>query len=141
MVDAIPSDHPAVDSFRVDLRTVGSTARPQVFLPADLDCEPEAFVRVVLDGRQTHAQVASTLDGDRVFRGAYANKRLARATDGENLLAAWLDDAGLDAPTTLVLDVLTAGYAYGLRVPGERVVYEPLERPESSLSDIADSLE
>lgn len=141
MADAIPSDHPAVDSFRVDLTTVGSTARPQVLLPTELDCDAESFVRVVLDGKQTHAQVVSTLDGDRAFRGAYANKRMARSTDGENLLASWLEEVGLDAPTTLVLDVVTEGYAYGLRVPGERVVYEPVEKPNSSLSDIAESLE
>jgi hypothetical protein len=37
--------------------------------------------------------------------------------------------------------VLTEGYAYGLREPGKRVVYEPVERPDSSLADIAESLE
>lgn len=140
MADSIPSDHPAVDSYRVDLTTVGSTSRPQVVLPAELRCESEAFVRLVVGEQQAHAQVASTLDGDRTIQGAFANKRLARTGDGENLLAAWLDEVGFEAPTTLVLDVLTEGFAYGLRVPGERVVYEPLEKPDSSLSDIAESL-
>jgi hypothetical protein len=141
MADAIPSDHSAVDSFRVDLTTVGSTSRPQVLLPEELDCERDEFVRLVLGDRQTHTQVVSTLDGDRAIQGAYANKRLARTADGENLLATWLDDVGVEPRATLVLDVLTEGYAYGLRLPGERVVYEPLEKPNSSLSDIAESLE
>ena len=141
MADAIPSDHSAVDSFRVDLTTVGSTSRPQVLVPEELDCERDEFVRLVLGDRQTHTQVVSTLDGDRAIQGAYANKRLARTADGENLLATWLDDVGVEPRATLVLDVLTEGYAYGLRLPGERVVYEPLEKPNSSLSDIAESLE
>lgn len=140
MTDAIPSDHPAVDSHRVDLTTVGSTGRPQVLLPDELTCKPDDCIRLVLADRQTHAQVASTLSGEPTIQGAYANKQLARTTEGENLLSAWLDDVGLDPETTLVLDVLTDGYAYGLRVPGERVVYDPVEKPDSSLSDIADSL-
>ncbi len=140
MADAIPSDHPAVDSYCVDLTTVGSTRRPQVLLPDELTCEPDDFVRLALADRLTHAQVASTLSGDPTIQGAYANKRLARTAEGENLLAAWLDDVGLEPDRTLVLDVLTDGYAYGLRSPGERVVYDPVEKPDSSLSDIADSL-
>ena len=139
MTDAIPSDHPAVDSYRVALTTVGSTGRPQVLLPAELTCEPDDFVRLVLTD-PAHAQVASTLSGEPTIQGAYANKRLARNADGENLLVTWLDETGLAPDTTLVLDVLTEGYAYGLRNPGERVLYDPVKKPDSSLSDIADSL-
>jgi len=141
VADAIPSDHPAVDSYRVDLTTIGSTGRPQLLLPAELHCDSDAFVRLVIADRQTHAQVVSTLSGELAIQDAYANKRLARNSDGENLLATWLDDAGLEPETTLVLDVLTDGYAYGLRKPGERVVYEPVEKPDSALADIVDSLE
>ncbi|MXR52624.1 hypothetical protein GRX03_13540 [Halovenus sp. WSH3] len=140
MTDAIPSDHPAVDSYRVELSTVGSTSRPQIVLPGDLECDVDDFVRVVVGGARAHAQVDSTLAGRPVLRGAYANKRLARTTDGENVLAEWLDDEGFQPGTTLVVDVLTDGYAYGIREPGTRVVYEPIEKPDSSLSEIADSL-
>ena len=141
MTDAIPSDHPAVDSLRVELSAVGSTGRAQLALPAELECAEGEFVRLVVDGRKTHAEVVSTLDGERAIRAGYANKRLARTEAGTDLLGEWLDDAGFGPGSTLVLDVLTEGYAYGLRVPGERVVYEPIEKPDSSLSDIADSLD
>lgn len=140
MTDAIPSDHPAVDSHRVEIAAVGSTGRPQLVLPAELTCEEGAFVRLVVDGQQTHAEVDSTLGGERTIRAGYANKQLARTGSGTDLLREWLDDAGFGPGDTLVLDVLTEGYAYGLRVPGERVVYDPVEKPDSSLSDIADSL-
>lgn len=140
MTDAIPSDHPAVDSYRVELSSVGSTGRPQLVVPAELTCEEGDFVRLVVDSQQTHARVDSTLSGERTIRAGYANKKLARSNDGADLLGAWLDDAGFGPGSTLVLDVLTDGYAYGLRVPGKRVVYDPIEKPNSSLSDIADSL-
>lgn len=141
MTDALPSDHPVVDSHRVELDAVGSTGRPQLVLPAKLSCDPGDSVRLSIEGTQTHAEVVSTLRGDPGIRGAYANRRLARTGDGENLLADWLDESGHGPGSTLVLDVLTEGYAYGLREPGKRVVYEPVERPDSSLADIAESLE
>jgi hypothetical protein len=141
MTDRLPSDHPVVDSHRVELDAVGSTGRPQLVFPPELSCGPDEFVRLSIEGTQTHAKVVSTLRGDPAVRGAYANRRLARTREGANLLGDWLDEGGHGPGTTLVLDVLTEGYAYGLREPGERVVYEPVERPDSSLADIADSLE
>jgi hypothetical protein len=140
VTDAIPSDHPAVDSYRVELAAVGSTNRAQLSLPAELDCAEGDFVRLVVADQQTHAKVVSTLAGERAIRAAYANKRLARTDGGTDRLREWLDSAGFGPGSTLVLDVLTPGYAYGLRVPGERVVYDPVEKPDSSLSDIAESL-
>lgn len=141
MSDSIPSDHPAVDSHRVELSSVGSTGRAQLVLPSDVACDENEFVRLVVGDQQTHAQVVSTLGGELAIRSAYANKRLARTTDGEDRLSEWLDDTDFGPGSTLVLDVLTEGYAYGLREPGGRVVYEPIEKPDSSLSSIADSLE
>jgi hypothetical protein len=141
VTDAIPSDHPAVDAHRVELTSVGSTGRPQLVLPTAVTCTEGEFVRLVVDGRKAHAEVVSTLGGGRAIRTARANKQLARKNSGDDLLGEWLDDAGFGPGSTLVLDVLTEGYAYGLRAPGERVVYEPIEKPDSSLSDIADSLD
>jgi hypothetical protein len=141
MPDRLPSDHAVVDSHRVELDAVGSTARPQLVFPPELSCAPGDFVRLSIGGTQTHAEVVSTLRGDIAIRSGHANRRLARTGDGDNLLADWLDGGGHGPGSTLVLDVLTEGYAYGLREPGERVVYEPVERPDSSLADIAESLE
>lgn len=140
MTDAVPSDHPAVDSHRVELSSVGSTGRPQLMVPSGLSCREDDFVRLVVDGTPAHAQIESTLSGELTIRGAYANKRLARTGDGTDLLAEWLDEHGFDPGRTLVLDVLTDGYAYGVRIPGERLVYPTFEKPDSSLSDIAESL-
>jgi hypothetical protein len=139
MSDRLPSDHPAVDSHRVELGTVGATSQPELLLPPDLTCETGDFVRLVLDGTATHAEVVATMDGKRALRGAHENRRLARSERGPGLLADWLEE--YDPGTTLVLDVLTEGYAYGLREPGERVVYDPVEQPRSSLRDIAEGLD
>ena len=140
MTDRIPSDHPVVDSCRVELSAVGSTNRPQLVLPAALSCGAGDLVWLSLAGTGTHAEVVSTLSGENAVRAAYANRKLARNGTGEDLLGAWLDESGLGPGTTLVLDVLTEGHAYGLREPGERVVYNPVDRPDSSLADIAESL-
>ncbi len=141
MSDAIPSDHDAVDSYRVELAAVGRTGRAQLPLPAALTCDTGDTVSLTVGGEALYAVVDSTLEDEPVIRGAFENRRLARTEDGENQLRGWLDANGFGPRTTLVLDVVTEGYAYGLREPGSRVVYEVTEPPNSSLADIANSLE
>jgi len=142
MTDRLPSDHPVVDSHRVRLDAVGSTSRPQVPLPAAVAVDAGEFVRLSLGGETgTHAEVVPTLRGERAIRAARANRRLVRTGEGADLLGEWLDAGGHGPGDTLVFDVLTEGYAYGLREPGDRVVYTPVEPPNSSLADIAESLE
>lgn len=141
MTDAIPSDHPTVESARVECSQVGRTGRPQLLLPAAFSLEGNSIIRLVIDGRKTHARVVSTLDDERAVESAYANRRLAREETGTNILREFLDENGFGPGDTLVLDELAAGHAYGLRKPGERVVYEPIEPPNSSLADIARSLD
>lgn len=141
MTDRLTSDHPVVDSHRVELDAVGSTGRPQLVLPPGLSCDPGDIVRLSLAGTRTHAEVVSTLRGEAAVRRACRTRRLARTGEGANLLDGWLDDGGHGPGSTLLLDVLTEGYAYGLREPGERVLYEPVEPPDSSLADIAESLD
>lgn len=140
MTDRLPSDHPVVDSHRIELDAVGSTGRPQLVLPPGLSCDPGDIVRLSLAGTRTHAEVVSTLRGETAVRRACRTRRLARTGEGTDLLGGWLDDGGHGPGSTLLLDVLTEGYAYGLREPGERVLYEPVEPPDSSLADIAESL-
>jgi len=141
VTDRLPSDNPVVDSHRVELDAVGSTGRAQLVLPPGLSCGPGDIVRLSLEGTQTHAEVVSTLRGEGAVRRACRNRRLARTGEGTDLLGGWLDDGGHGPGSTLLLDVLTEGYAYGLREPGERVLYEPVEPPDSSLADIAESLD
>jgi len=140
VTDPLPSDHPVVDSHRIELDAVGSTGRPQLVLPSALSCAIGDTVWLSLAGTGAYAEVAGTLHGDAAIRAAYANRQLARTAEGGDLLGDWFEEHGFGPGTTLLLDVLTEGYGYGLREPGTRVVYEPVERPDPSLADIAESL-
>lgn len=143
MTDRIPSDHTTVESHRVHLTSVGRTRRLQVELPEELDCEPGDVVSLSLEGDGSHAMVTTGLGGEATVQNAYPTRQLARERehDTENRFRAWLDEHGLTAGDPLALDVLRAGYAYGLRRPGERVIYSPPEPPNSTLADIARNLE
>jgi len=142
VTERVPSDHDAVAHHRVHLETVGRTSRPRVPFPAALDVAADDVVRLSLAGRDTHAQVTETLGGDLAVEGAFDNARLARTADeGENRLQAWVDEAGLGPGDPIALDVVTSGYAFGLRRPGERVVYQAREPPSDALADIARDLD
>lgn len=141
MTERLPSDHDAVESHRVTLSTVGHTGRPELVLPAALDLAPDTVIRLSLEGAVAHAQIEETLRGEPAIRGAFDNRRLARTADaGEDRLGPWAEDAGLRSGDSVLLDVLTEGFAYGLRRPGRRVVYEAPDAPADSLSDIARDL-
>lgn len=145
MTGRIPSDHDTIESHRVRLATVGRTGRPEVELPEAVgeDLDEDDVVRLFVDGDEYHARVERDLGGAAVFRGAYANARLAReAGDGAtDELAAWRDDQGLADGDQLLLDEISAGFAYGLREPGERVLYPDREQPAGDLADIAADLD
>lgn len=142
MTERLPSDHDAVTSHRTHLETVGRTSRPRLPLPTALDVGAGDVIRLSLAGDDAHAQVTETLGGDPAVTGAYPNARIARApAEDEDRFADWLDDRGLEAGDPLLVDVVTEGYAYGLRPPGERVVYTAREPPSDSLADIARDLD
>jgi hypothetical protein len=74
-----------------------------------------------------------------VIRGAYDNKRLARTPgEGENRLVEWCHDHDRGPGDAVELDELDDGYQFGLRVPGVRTVYRITQRPNDSLSSIAE---
>jgi len=141
VTERVPSDHDAVESHRVHLDSVGRTSRVQLPLPDDLDSAVDDVVCLCFDGSVFYAQVETTLDGQPAIRRAATDQQLARSGDGEDTLGAWLSDAGLSGGDPLLLDVLTPGWAYGLRLPGERVVYSPPARPDDSLASIARDLD
>ena len=147
----VPSDGEDVASVRVTLARSGGTRRPCVRLPDDdaLDGRVESgecdalgvsagdVVRVAFDRDEYHARVAADSTG-RLLRGAFDNRRLAReAADGANRLVEWLDANGREPDDSVVLDVVVPGDLYGLRIPGERTVYDANRGPRSSLADIA----
>lgn len=142
MSDRVPSDHDAVQSHRLHVETVGSTSRPRLPVPAGLDVADGDRLVLSLEGEPTHALASESLDGRLVVEGTFDNPRLARtAGEGVNRLRAWLGERDTGAGDPLLWDVVTPGYAYGLRRPGERVVYTAVEPPASSLADIARDLD
>jgi len=141
VADRIASDHESMTTFRAPLETVGRTDRVKVVLPPELDVVVDDVLELILDGTSYFARVESTLEADCVLRRATDNRRQAREADGENRLAAWVDDADVRVGGTVHLDVVTPGHAYGLRTPGTRVVYEATDPPADSLADIAADLD
>jgi hypothetical protein len=131
---SVAHDHPSVETVDAEVRA-DRLDRHRVAVPID---PPEGVVRLVLHGREYHARFR---DGEEVtLRGAYDTADQAREAGGApNRLAEWLEDAGLAAGRTVHLDVVEAGFRYGLRAPGEGAIYET-GRPDSSLADIAADL-
>ncbi|MGZ0748307.1 DUF7112 family protein [Haloparvum sp. AD34] len=147
----LPSDDPSLASVRVRVARSGGTRRPCVRLPADgeladrlesssretLDVEASDLIRVIIDRDEYHARVDADTQG-RLLRGAFDNRRLARTSgEGENRLVEWLTAHGREEGDALLLDVVAPGDAYGLRLPGERTVYDVDAGPRDSLADIA----
>lgn len=151
----VPSDDGSVASVRVDVVRSGGTRRPCVRLPDDDDLDRRVesgscaslslaggdLVRVVIDREEYHARIVADATG-RLIRGAFDSRRLARTPgDGENRLVEWLAERDREPGDSVVLDVVVPGDQYGLRVPGERTVYDARRGPRSSLADIAEDLD
>ncbi len=141
MTDRIPSDHQTIESHRVHLSTVGRTRRYQLSLPDGLDCAIGDVAVLSLEGETVYAEVTAGLDGEATVQSAARTRGAAGTQDSENELHSWLDSHEIEKGDALVLDVLRTGYAYGLRRPGERVVYSPPDAPDSSLASIAKDLD
>jgi len=145
-----------MDRVRSDtLRTIdaslvghGAIDRPAIELPADVDTDTggtvpvEAVVRIVLDGSTRHCRFDAHSGSVRAT-GIFDTPDLVRSPgDGENRLREWVEAKGLSTGRTVHLDVIEAGFAYGLRAPGESVVYDaPSKSPDDSLASIAEQLD
>jgi hypothetical protein len=141
VADRIASDNDAIETHRCPLERVGRTDRPEIRVQADVALPIEETIRLSLSGVETHARPETDLDGETVIRGAFDNARLARAHgEGVDRLSEWVDDRDLAFGSSVLLDVVTPGFKYGLRAPGERVVYDATDAPDRSLSSIAESL-
>jgi len=138
--ERVPSDHDALPTHRVNVETVGRTGRLRVPLPEAVDTD-RTVVRLSLAGTDAHARVRIDLGGAPVVERAAPDAALARSGDGADLLADWLAEHGLTAGDAMVVDVLAPGYQYGLRPPGERVVYRVRDPPRDGLRDIAEGLD
>lgn len=142
MSGRVPADHETVSTHRTELDSVGRTSRPRISFPDAVSVSAGDVIRLSLDGEAYHASVESSLSGALDVRGAFENARLAReAPVDENCLKSWVDSTDLAVGDAVLLDVVTPGFQYGLRPPGERVVYDVLDRPSDSLADIARDLD
>ncbi|PSQ51463.1 hypothetical protein BRD20_11065 [Halobacteriales archaeon SW_8_65_20] len=141
MADSVPSD--AVSSVRATLARAGRTDRPKVTVPdEENDQFPEFEVVRIGTGDDTYfTRIELSLDDTIEIRGLYDNARRAKEGDDENHLPGWADDNGLDFGRTVHLDILEEGFFYGLRAPGERIVYRVPDHPDDGLADIAESVE
>ena len=122
MADRVPSDHETIETHRVRLGTVGRTSRPSIDVPDAIEAAAGDVVRLSFGGDEYHARVERGVEGTPQFRAAFDNARLARSDDGEDRLGEWLATADVDPGRSLLLDVLTDGYHYGLREPADRVL-------------------
>jgi hypothetical protein len=128
-----------LETVRASIEQSGALDRPKLVVPEGT--MPEGSVRVVADETTYHAATEVGLGGDLEVRGLYDNARLARSREGENHLPAWVDAAGLAAGRSALLDVVVDGEQYGLRAPGESVVYRVTETPDESLASIAEDVD
>ena len=140
MAGSVPSDSPSVETFGASLARSGGTRKPCLRLPAGVDLAAGDYFRLALDGREYHARTDEDSKG-LLVRGAYDNKRLARNPgEGENRLVEWCREVGRGPGDAVDVDEVDPGYLYGLRQPGNRVVYQVTRRPDDSLASIAENL-
>lgn len=161
-MERIAHDNASVRTVRAALARVGRTDRPRIDLPDD---EDDSFpvgevVRVALDGHTRHARVHRGLDDGLELRAVYDNARQARqgsalradespseeqsdsrGPDGNDRLPDWVADRDLDFGRSVLVDVVEAGFFYGLRGPSETAVYEVPDQPDDGLAAIARDLE
>lgn len=139
MTERVRSD--GVETIRATVERSGGTRRPEVRLPAGRAGDlPEGPIRVTIEGTEYHAPVV-TGSKSTALRGAYANARRARERDGTDHLATWIDDREIGFGRSVLLDVIVPGEQYGLRAPGEDVVYAVRREPSTGLQDIARDVE
>lgn len=141
MPDRIPHDHPTVDTIVAKIDRHGGTTRPEVVVTEPLEVDPGTLVRLVLDGSEYRAEVETSGRGQPVLRHAAPSPSAARNPGStENALTDWIAARDLDIGRSVHLDVVEAGFRYGLRAPGEEAVYDG-GQPDETLAAIARNLD
>lgn len=140
-MDRIASDNPAIETLRATVARHGAR-RKRVELPDNADVPTDEVVRLVIEGTTYHAQVEGGFaDAGPHITGAYETPAAARSSDGTDHLGPWLDVENRSAGSTVLVDAVEPGFAYGLRAPGEETVYDAVEKPDESLAAIARDIE
>ncbi|WP_331235095.1 DUF7112 family protein [Natronorarus salvus] len=143
MGERVPSDHPSIRTIRTTVARHGAS-RPRLDVPSEeADAVPEGeVIRLVVEEVTYFARVdGGFADESPRITGAYDSPAMARSGDGENRLEEWFEESGRSFGSSVLLDVIEPDFAYGIREPGETVVYEAVEAPKSSLADIARDLD
>jgi len=151
----VTSDDEHVAAVRVDIVRSGGTRRLCVRLTDDDELASRLesgttesigvsggdIVRVIVNRQTRYARIEADSRG-RVLRGLFDNRRLARTPgEGGDRLREWLGEHDREEGDVLLLDVVVSGDAYGLRLPGDRAVYDVDADPRGSLADIARDLD
>lgn len=140
MPDRVPSDHETVRTIRATIARRGAS-RPRIDVPEDdADAFPDDdVVRLVIDGTTRFARLERGFaDGVPRIADAHDTPEEARSPgDGPNRLAEWFESSDRSFGSSAAIDVIEPGFAYGLREPGDRAVYDAVEAPDSGLASIA----
>lgn len=142
--DRLPSDHPSVTTYRAQVARHGGR-RLRLEVPAEIALPTVGeIVRVALDGEVRFARVDASAAGEGYWlTGVYDSPTTARdpsALTAPDRLGPWLRAHGRTAGQSVELDVIEPDYCIGVREPGERLVYPAVDKPSSSLADIANKL-
>ncbi|RKD95834.1 DUF7112 family protein [Halopiger aswanensis] len=143
MADRVSSDHPSVQTVRATCTETATGA--YVAIPDD---DSNGFptgevVRIVLDGDELFAKIDRPLGENGVsIPGVYETPDGARdPSSGTDQLPAWIDDRGISAGGSVLVDIVEPDFLYGLREPGATAYYDAHEPPSDSLNEIAKNLE
>lgn len=142
MTHRVANDHASIETVRGRLARQGGTRRLRIVFPTEAaDHFPvDDTIRLVIDGHARHAEVSLDAQGSPEIRGAYDSPRFAREHQGDNRLLEWIEDTGLSLGRSVLVDVIVEDVQYGLREPGEHVVYTAVDPPSNDLADIAADL-
>lgn len=139
MPDRIASDAPAVSTYRARVTRYGGTRVRCIRVHEQMALEGGRTIRLVLGGDSRFAPVEVD-SRSLLIRGAFDDRQLARSREGENRLQGWFATREVTRGGTVEFDEVSPGQVYGLREPGERVLYEIPRRADESLRDIAESI-
>jgi len=134
----ISSDHDTIDSVRATVVSHGTRRKIAIELPSDVSIPAGEVFQISMSGNLYHGRFDSFADGLRLL-GVYQTPDVARdPAEGDDHLSSWLTDEGLTAGRSVHVDIIEPEYKYGLRPPGEQVVYTDPDPPDSSLQSIAE---
>lgn len=141
MTDRVRHDSASVQTVDGHVIRRGRSGRMAVELPDEAALSSESVVRLLLDETEYKMVPHEPFRGSGLeIRGAYGTAESARNPgSAHNQLDEWIQSHGLEPGRTVHLDIITEGFRYGLRAPGEEAIY-PAGRPPTGLQDIAEDL-